>query len=241
MQRLAMTSVLSIALCACTFEPGNAPDARDATALATNGAPNELGETGTAQPLSLGQGSTRYVVLGRRARFDVEGHDSVLGEHHLTFRRWWARIETQPLQPPCTPEARLTIAETRCALRLVVDIDLRSAISNESLVTSIVKNQMLEVDRYPHGTLTASLTGASKSGEVIVDGVADIHGRQVPLRFKGTLQPEGAGYRFRATFDMSRRAFAFTYAPAEPFLDDTFHVSVDAVATEERVDVEEGG
>ena len=214
---VAAALVVSALSPACGLEPGNAPKARDAARpVATAPGPIET------LPLRTRPGSTRYVVLGRRSRLDVMGHDNVFGNHHLTFRRWWARIETEPPT-------------------VVVEIDLRSVDSEEGLLLSIVRDDMLEANRYPHATLTGSLGSTSRTGNIVIDGVADIHGKQVPLRFTGAIREEGAGYRFKASFDMSRRAFGVGFAPVEPFLDDTFRVSVDAVASEERVDVEEGG
>jgi hypothetical protein len=164
----------------------------------------------------------RFVVIGTRSRLDVHGHDSVLGDHSLTIKRWWAHIEPDPA-------------------KIVVHLDLRSIDSDESLVTSIVKTHMLEVDRWDHATLEGFLSTTTTDGVIVIDGIADVHGKRVPLRFSGRIRREGDRYRFAASFDMSRRAFDLSYAPAEPFLDDVFRVSVDAIATPERVEVQEGG
>src|SRR5688572_17664540 len=74
----------------------------------------------------------RLVVLGKRSTLTVSGHDTVMGDHSLTFDRWVAHVEPGP------------------PLKLVVDIDLRSLRSNESMVESIVKTHLLEVDKYSH-------------------------------------------------------------------------------------------
>lgn len=216
---LPFASLASIASAGCVFD-GNAPGTRDATAsgeVFVSPAAEPSGE-----PPSFRPGAKRYVVFGRRSHLDVSGHDTVLGDHRLTFRSWSARIETEPP-------------------RIVVDIDLRSLDSSEGMIVPIVRDNMLEADRYPHATLVGSLSAAGRAGEIVIDGIADVHGKRVPLRFTGAMHEEGKGYRFRGSFDMSRRAFDVSFAPVEPFLDDTFRVSVDAVAIEERVDVEEGG
>jgi len=201
---------------------GNSPDARDAREAGVFGATSPAAAA-EESPLSLHPGAKRYVVLGRRSHLDIRGHDSVLGDHSITFSRWSARIETEPP-------------------RIEVDIDLRSLESSEGFVASILRDHVLEVDRYPHATLVGSLAGTGgRGGDIVIDGIADVHGKRVPLRFNGAIREEGTGYRFKASFAMSRRAFDCSYAPAEPFLDDTFHVTVDALATEERVEVQEGG
>lgn len=210
--------VLAVFAAGCSFPVESGQMTRDAVGVA-NGAGGDARSSAT-HPLTFQPGAKRFVVLGHRSHLDVTGHDSVLGNHALSFARWWAHIEADPP-------------------RIVVEIDLRSLHSDEGFVTSIVKDHLLEVDRYPHATLVGSLSATSRAGEIVIDGVADIHGKQIPLRFVGQLRAEGDGLRVHASFDMSRRAFDLSYAPAEAFLDDRFHVSVDAVASAERVEVEE--
>jgi len=227
MRQTAFALVLSVAGVGCAFPFGSGTLTRDHAGLRWQLTParGEADSSGNNVPsetrlLALRPGAKRYVVLGRRSRLDVKGHDSMLGDHHLSFGRWWAHIETEPPT-------------------IVVEIDLRSLRSDEALVSSIVRDHVLEVDRYPRATLVGSLSATSREGEIVIDGVADVHGKQTPLRFAGELREEGDGYRLHASFDMSRRAFDLGYALAEPFLDDKFRVLVDAVASAERVEVEE--
>ena len=203
---------------ACAVPLENGPRARDAvtegaTALAS--APVEL------RPITLPVGAKSYVVFARRAHLAIKGHDSVLGDHVLSFSRWSARIEAE--EPP----------------KIVVDIDLTSLWSDEGLVASMARNQLLEVDRYQHASLVGTLARTSIDGQLVIDGTVDLHGKQGPLRFVGTMRPEGDGYRLDASFDMSRHAFGLSYAPIEPFLDDNFRIVVSAVARPERVEVQE--
>jgi polyisoprenoid-binding protein YceI len=215
MRHTAPLLLLVLAGSACAVPVDNAAP-RDATGAASADAQAPI----EVRPLALRPGAKRYIVLGRRSRLEIKGHDSVLGDHVLGFERWWARIEAEPPS-------------------IVVDIDLRSLHSDEDLVTSITKDHLLEVERYPHATLVGSLAETNHRGEIVIDGLADVHGKKIPLRFVGAISEEGDGYRFRASFDMSRRAFDISYTPAEPFLDDSFRVSVNAVATPERVHAEE--
>jgi polyisoprenoid-binding protein YceI len=170
---------------------------------------------------ALASSSKRLVVLGKRSTLTVSGHDSVMGDHALTFDRWVAHIEPGP------------------PLKLVVDIDLRSLRSSENVVESIVKDHLLEVHKHGHAFLVATLTEATGDGGVVIDGTADIHGTKGPIRFTGKIQPEGDAMHFEASFPMSRRAFGLNYAPVEPFLDDSFRVTVNAVAAPERVTAEQ--
>ncbi|MDB5212724.1 MAG: YceI-like domain [Myxococcaceae bacterium] len=211
---LCLAVICATAACGLPMENRAAQDVASAATGGADEAPLAV------RPLQLSGAAKRYAVLGRRSRLDVRGHDSVLGDHVLSFDRWWAHIETEPA-------------------RIVVDIDLTSLRSNEGLVESIVKNHMLEVDKYRHATLVGTLAETSRADRIVVDSVADIHGKQSPLRFTGKIRPEGDGYRFAASFDMSRRAFGLAYAPAELFLDDAFRISVDAVALPEHVTIED--
>ena len=163
----------------------------------------------------------RLFVRTKTASLTITGHDSVMGDHVLTFDRWTAHVEPGP------------------PLKLVVDVDLRSLRSNESMVESIVKQHLLEVDKHGHAYFVATLTDAKEAAEVVVDGTADIKGTKGPIAFTGKIAPEEGAIRFEASFPMSRRAFGLVYTPVEPFLDDTFRVTVNAVASPERVDAEE--
>jgi polyisoprenoid-binding protein YceI len=160
--------------------------------------------------------SAPYVVDASRSSLDISGHDSVLGNHTLTFDRWSAKIDGGTLPA-----------------RLVFDIDLASIRSSEPMVKSIVANHMLEVAKYPHATFVATLSPTNTPGVITIDGSATIHGHTNPLHLTGQLRQEGAGYRFDASIDISRKAYDLTYAPAEAVLDDKFVVTVSALAVPE--------
>jgi polyisoprenoid-binding protein YceI len=213
MRHLGVALALLLTACAVPVQDGGPP--HDAVAVTRAAGEQPL----AVRPLQL-SGAKRFVVVGRRSPLYVSGHDSVLGDHLLSFDRWWAHIEADPP-------------------RVVVDIDLTSLRSNESFVESIVRNHLLEVDTYRHASLVGTLAATARADRVVIESVADIHGKQSPLRFTGEIRREGEGYRFLASFDMSRRAFDLAYTPAEPFLDDTFTISVNALATPERVDIQE--
>jgi polyisoprenoid-binding protein YceI len=171
---------------------------------------------GVSAPAHAETTSPHYAVDTSRSSLDISGHDSVLGDHRLTFDRWSARIDSGTLPA-----------------RMVFDIDLTSLRSSESMVKSIVERHMLEVAKYPHATFDATLSPTKTPGIIAIDGSATIHGKTNPLHLTGTLRQEGSGYRFDASIDISRKAYDLTYAPAEAVLDDIFVVTVSAVAVPE--------
>lgn len=170
-----------------------------------------------AVPAAAETSSAPYAVDTSRSTLDISGHDSVLGNHTLTFDRWSAKIDGGTLPA-----------------RLVFDIDLASIRSNEPMVKSIVANHMLEVSKYPHATFVATLSPTNTPGVITIDGSATIHGHTNPLHLTGQLRQEGGGYRFEASIDISRKAYDLTYGPAEAVLDDKFVVTVSALAMPEH-------
>jgi polyisoprenoid-binding protein YceI len=160
--------------------------------------------------------SAPYAVDIARSSLDISGHDSVTGNHKLTFDRWSARIDAGTLPA-----------------KLVFDIDLTSIRCNEPMVAGIVSKHMLEVSKYPHATFVATLSPTKTPGVITIDGSATIHGHTNPLNLTGQLRQEGNGYRFDASIDISRKAYDLTYAPAEAVLDDKFVVTVSAIAVPE--------
>ncbi len=191
-----------------------------------NGSTIDVGRDKTEVPKdpvavrALSTDGKRWVVLGRRSSLIVSGHDSVLGDHTLTFDRWVGRIEGDPP-------------------KLTVDIDLTSLRSDESLVESITRDHLIEAHVHPRATLTASLDAIEDARGIVIDGTANIRGTSGHIRFAGNILRDGDAIRFDASFPMSRSAFGLLYAPVEPFLDDSFRVTVHAVAQPERVDAEE--
>lgn len=167
----------------------------------------------SAAPASAETSQTQYAVDTAHSRLDISGHDSVLGNHSLTFDRWSAHLDARAIPA-----------------KLVFDIDLASIRSSEPMVTRIVSDHLLEVAKYPRATLVATLTPTTTPGVISIDGSATIHGKTNPLHLTGTLRQEGKGYRFDASIDISRSAFDLTYAPVEAVLDDRFVVTVSAVA-----------
>lgn len=182
---------------------------------------------GAAQSLDVRPAAKRYVVLARRSRLAIYASDSFTGEHKVTFDSWRANIETDP-------------ALTN--VRIVVDIDLDSLHVDVPMADPVVKTRLLEIEKYPRASFTATLAKKSGGlpGEHVVEGIADLHGVKRGLRVLGTLTQEGENYRFKTAFTVSRLWFDIRYGgPLEVFFRDEVRIVVDALATPESVSIEE--
>lgn len=174
-----------------------------------------------AKPVSISDGTPssgrlsrrNYVMDPARSHFDVFAADILTGEHKMSFDHWEAFV---------TVESKATI-------------DVRVAMASASVdvpnATAYVKQNLLEVHRFPTATLSGILSKTKgPPDEHVVEGVAIIHGVKKGLRFLGTLKQESEGYRFRTSFVISRKEFAIRYQPLEPFLKDDVRIVVDAFA-----------
>lgn len=166
-----------------------------------------------------------YLVDTARSRFEVWGTDILSGEHRITFPRWQARVR-KTRRPEIHAEVDMCSAE----------IDMTSALG-------VLRHKLLECDRFPTGTLDATMTplttGGAKPNEQLVEGIQELHGVRKKLRFTGFLTQEAAPagspsaephYRFVAAFVIARTTFGIRYGPAEPFLKDDVRVVIDVVA-----------
>jgi len=102
MRHAALCLVLAVATAACVLPVDSGAPANDA--VSGPHAPGEGAQAIAVRPLKLSAAAKRYVVIGARSRLDVSGHDSVLGDHVLSFDRWWAHIDADPLNALATPE-----------------------------------------------------------------------------------------------------------------------------------------
>lgn len=155
----------------------------------------------------------RYVVDPARARFDVYGAGTIAGRYRLRFPEWRAVV---------------VLREDRTA-ELDVRVVTRSVQVDKTAATGIVKNHLLEVERYPVATLKAKLRPTDASGAYDIDGVADLHGVQQPLRFAGRLRQDPDGYVFHTEVKISRKAFNLRYTPIEPLVKDEVKIVVVAL------------
>src|SRR5436190_15592145 len=119
MRYLACSALILLTSSSCLL-PMESSDPIDATRDRKTGDP-----PAPLEVRALSAPAKRLVVLGKRSSLTVSGHDTVMGDHALTFDRWVAHLEPGP------------------PLKLVADIDLRSLRSSESMVESIVKNHLL--------------------------------------------------------------------------------------------------
>jgi polyisoprenoid-binding protein YceI len=182
-----------------------------------------LRDSAAVTPESDDLGGTRWAIVPAKSRFDVVGVDAMGGHHVVRFDRWTGSIVT----------GRTT--------RVFIDIDMTSARGSSELKTRLLKYDLLDVEHFPKATLAATLRPSAKGGdEQSVEGNATIHGVEKGLRFRGTLQREGAHYRFIARFKISRDTFGIhAKASWDGLIKDDVHIYVDVLAREEHVTVEE--
>lgn len=182
----------------------SAPPSRSVAAL-----PSESGEKGPEPG--------RYVVDAARARFDVFGAGTIAGHYRLRFPEWRAVV---------------VLAQDRTA-RLDVTIDTRSVEVDKKAALGIVRDHLLEVERFPVAALTATLRPTDAAGGFEIDGVADLHGVRQRLRFPGRLRAAPEGYTFHTEVKISRKAFGIRYAPIEPLVKDEVRIVVHALVRPE--------
>lgn len=157
--------------------------------------------------------ATDYEVDIKRSRFDVLATDITGTDHTIRFKVWRARVRAVPVP---------TIS---------AEIQMCSGATVPPRGTKILRQDFLECDKFPTSTLEATM---KRTGEMphehAVEGISELHGIRKKLRFTGILVPEGDGYRFTASFVISRKTFAIRYGPIEPFLKDDVRIVIDVVA-----------
>jgi polyisoprenoid-binding protein YceI len=152
-----------------------------------------------------------YVADPSRSSFTVYAVDIFGNDHKMTFGSW---------------DAKLDVGKTA---RLLARIDMTTVEVQTAGATNIVRQRILEVDRFPTATLDATIERTS-GDEHALTGLADLHGVKRSLRFTGTLRKEGDAYRLKSEFVLSRKAFKIRYGPVEPFLRDDVRIVLDVVA-----------
>jgi polyisoprenoid-binding protein YceI len=169
----------------------------------------------------------RFAIRPEGSLLEVFVKDLVTGPHTLTFTRYRGSL---------VPE------ETGGTGTLTLDVDLESVHTDSESVTSIIKWELLQVERYPHARITATLRPAGDGGERTVEGTVLLHGVRRGLRFTGRLRHRGERWYLSGEFEMSRIAHGIHRAPnLDWMISDDFLVKIDLLATPETVSVEMGG
>jgi polyisoprenoid-binding protein YceI len=169
----------------------------------------------------------RFAIRPDGSLLEVFVKDLATGPHTLTFTRY--RGSLVPEAPGGTGT-------------LTLDVDLRSVRTDTDTVTSIVKWELLEVEKHPHARITATLHPAGDAGERRVEGTVLLHGVRRGLRFSGRLRHRGERWYLSGEFEMSRLAHDIHRTPdLDWMISDDFLVKLDLLATPERVTVEMGG
>lgn len=171
----------------------------------------------------LGGVTGRYRLVPMRSDFRIYASDVITGEHRMTFERWVAIIDTTP------------------SLSLRGEVDMTSLRASPDALASYARRKILEVDRYPRAVLSCALRPLDvRAGTYAVEGELELHGVRRPIRFVGSVERRGDDFRFRAELMMSRAAFDVRVPPPwDALVKDEIRVVIDAVASPERITVEE--
>jgi polyisoprenoid-binding protein YceI len=167
------------------------------------------------------------------ARVHVFSNDLLNGDHHLHFS-------------PIRGSYVIDRASNRGNLH--VEIGMTDLRAESGWITSFA-GRMLAVDSHPRTIIDANVDpvpGDSKKREVT--GNIRLRGVERGIRFRADVDEvqDGSGgvpggVRFHASFDMSRSAFGIRAGPGEgdALIRDDFTVTIDFLATPERVKVEQ--
>jgi polyisoprenoid-binding protein YceI len=161
----------------------------------------------------------RFVAgAGGRSRLLVRTRDVVTGRHVVRFEQWRAVLVT-------TPEPSVS-----------VEVDMHSLRTSSETVEAFLKNDLLEVDRYPKATLVGKLSANGDAGEYVVDATLVLHGVEKQIRFKARLTRRPTSYRFFAIFELSRTDFDIRRPDAaDGWIDRDVIVTIDADGAPEPV------
>jgi polyisoprenoid-binding protein YceI len=158
---------------------------------------------------------------------EIDAVDMVIGPHTLKFTRFRGTL---------VPE------EAGGTGKLTLDVDLRALGTHRELSTSIIKEELLEVDRFPHARIKLDLRPGRDPDERLAEGSFELHGVARGVRFKGTLRRRGERWRFTGGFEASRRAHDIRRSPDMDWMIlDEFAVRIDLLASPQQVTVEMAG
>jgi polyisoprenoid-binding protein YceI len=155
---------------------------------------------------------------------EMDAVDVVMGPHTLTFTRFRGTL---------VPE------EAGGTGKLTLDVDVRAVGTHRETSTRIIKDELLEVDQFPHALITLSLRPGRYPDERVAEGSFQLHGVVRGVRFVGTLRRRGERWRFIGAFEASRRAHDIRRTPdLDWMILDEFLVRIDLLASPEQVTVE---
>ena len=178
----------------------------------------------------------RYVVHTPSSRLEVTARAAGVGSQTLRFEKWRAWV---------------VVGEE---VKVVAEIDMRTLRAPLAISERLAKDEMLEVDTYPHATFTGVLRPRGMKGgsaelmkllagkvDVTVDvvGAASVHGRVCEVKFVGRLRQEDDGWTFRARFRMARGPFDVRLRSGwDRFVDEDVTFDMDFHARQEQGKVE---
>ena len=168
-----------------------------------------------------------FAIHPEGSNVEIDAVDIVMGPHTLRFTRFRGTL---------VPE------EAGGTGKLTLDVDVRAVRTHRELSTSIIKDELLEVDRFSHARITLSLRPGRDPDERVAEGGFELHGVVRGVRFVGTLRRRGERWRFIGAFEASRRAHDIRRTPdLDWMILDEFLVRIDLLASPEQVTVEMGG
>lgn len=187
----------------------------DAVQRAVVTAPMQMSER-TSAPIA---GERTWLVTPERTRFEVRADGPLVGEQRFGFRRYRARVATTGLD---------------ATFHATIDVH-----SLEGPFGSIVRDRLLEADRYPEATFDGTAKRDVASDACSVDGTLTIHGITKTLHFRGTVREEGGLLRIHALFEVPRKEFDIAFHDSwDTFLPDAVRVLLDIDARPELVNAE---
>ena len=158
----------------------------------------------------------RWIVIPETTRFEVRGTNPFLGERRFHFRRFHASI---------TGSREATFHAV---------IDTRSV---EGPFSSLVRDRLLEADRFPEATFDGMTTRTGAGDACVVDGILTLHGIAKSLHFDGHVREELDLLSISAIFDVPRSAFDLAFHDSrDRFLPDYVSVVLDIWARRKRVE-----
>jgi polyisoprenoid-binding protein YceI len=169
----------------------------------------------------------RFAIHPEGSIVEIDAVDIVVGPHTLRFNRFRGTL---------VPE------EAGGTGKLTLDVDVRALGTHRELSTQIIKDELLEVDRFPHARLKLTLRPGRDPDERVAEGGFELHGVVRGVRFVGTLRKKGERWRFIGGFDASRRAHDIRRTPDMDWMIlDEFQVRIDLLASPQQVTAEMAG
>ncbi len=155
-----------------------------------------------------------FTVRREGSTIEVVAGDVITGDHVLTFDRF---------------DGVLLAGEGAADGTLQLVVDLRSMKSDAKDVEEVIKNDLLEVEKFPDAALDAAIRRGDGEERTIA-GNLRLHGVSKGIRFTATIHPEEDGYRIGAEFKVERQAFGIHAPKFDSLVYDDLRLRLDLLA-----------